>query len=396
MTEGQMEFNFLDYFIALFRRKWLIVGWVVAATIFFYGISFLMPKWYQARTTVLPPAQDVSSGYWQVFSQMSLPGLPQMASPQQSKIFLQMLQSRTLKERLIRRFDLQKRWKQKSLEKTLKALSDRSDMMDTRNGMIILQVKAHSPRLAARLSNGYIEELDCLNREKIVSKAKNARIYIQQQIDSVRVELQKASVELADFEKTHKAISLPDQMKEAIKEAGQLKGQIVAKKVEYEVLRKTMKPDNPKLKSIISEIQALQKQYDVIQFGGDKPLTERKEFLVAFSEAPEVGLQLAALTRRTRILESVFQLLNQQYYQAKIEEAKTTPTVQILDKARVPEHKCCPSRLLIAFTGGFATFVLLVFFLWVEEYFKDLKQQNPGEFQRWEKLKRSLRLFSGS
>jgi len=391
-----MEFNLLNYFIVLFRRKWLIVGWVVAATVFFYGISFLLPKWYQARTSVLPPAQDVSSSYWQVFSQMPLQGLIPTASPQQSKIFLQMLQSRTLKERLIRSFDLQKRWKQKSLEKTLKALSSRTDMMDTRNGMIILQVKARSPQLAARLANGYIKELDRLNQEKIVSKARSARIYIEHQIDSVQVELQKASAELANFQKTHKAISLPDQMKEAIKEAGQLKGQIVAKKVEYEVLRKTMKPNNPKLQFLSSEIHALQKQYETIQFGGDRPLAQRKEFFIAFSEAPEVAIHLAALTRRTRILESVFQLLNQQYYRAKIEEAKTTPTVQTLDKASVPEHKCCPSRLLIAFTGGFVTFVLLVFLLWAEEYLKDLQQQNPEEFQRWEKLRQAFRLFPGS
>ncbi|NOY78339.1 MAG: hypothetical protein GXO76_10780 [Calditrichaeota bacterium] len=391
-----MELNLLDYFIVLFRRKWLIVGWVAAAMIFFYGISFFLPKWYQARTSVLPPAQDVSSSYLQMVSQMPLQGFLPTASPQQSKIFLQMLQSRTLKERLIQRFDLQKRWKQKSLEKTLRALSSRTDMMDTRNGMIILQVKARSPQLAARLANGYIEELDRLNREKMISRAKNARIYIARQIDSVQVELRKASAELADFQKSHKAISLPDQMKEAIKEAGQLKGQIVAKKVEYEVLRKTMKPNNPKLQFLLSEIQALQKQYETIQFGGDRPLTQRKEFFIAFSEAPEVGIQLAALTRRTRILESVFQLLNQQYYRAKIEEAKTTPTVQTLDKARVPERKCCPSRLLIAFTGGFVTFVLLVFFLWTSEYLKDLQRQNPEEFQRWEKLKRALRLFPGS
>ena len=391
-----MEFNLLNYFIILFRRKWLIVGWVVAATVFFYGISFLLPKWYQARTSVLPPAQEVSSSYWQVFSQMPLQGLIPTASPQQSKIFLQMLQSRTLKERLIRSFDLQKRWKQKSLEKTLKALSSRTDMMDTRNGMIILQVKARSPQLAARLANGYIKELDRLNQEKIVSKARSARIYIEHQIDSVQVELQKASAELANFQKTHKAISLPDQMKEAIKEAGQLKGQIVAKKVEYEVLRKTMKPNNPKLQFLSSEIHALQKQYETIQFGGDRPLAQRKEFFIAFSEAPEVAIHLAALTRRTRILESVFQLLNQQYYRAKIEEAKTTPTVQTLDKASVPEHKCCPSRLLIAFTGGFVTFVLLVFLLWAEEYLKDLQQQNPEEFQRWEKLRQAFRLFPGS
>jgi hypothetical protein len=124
--------------------------------------------------------------------------------------------------------------------------------------------------------------------------------------------------------------------------------------------------------------------------GGDQPLTKRREFFVAFSEAPQVALQLAARTRRVKILESVYKLLNQQYYQAKIEEAKDTPTVQVLDVAHPPEHKCCPNRSLIGVTGGFLAFWVLVLWLWLEKYFQDLKIQNPEEYAHWEKLKRTI------
>ncbi|GBD95083.1 chain length determinant protein [bacterium BMS3Abin05] len=390
--QWENRFNILDYLIIVFRRKWLILRWVLGMTVLFYALSYGLPKYYKAKTSVLPPAERSSSRYLQAFSQIQLAGIFPSANTQQTKIFLQMLRSRTLKERLIRQFDLQKRWHQKSLEKTLRQLAAQTDMMDTRDGMIILQVKARSPKMAADLANYYIQELDRLNRQKMVSRARSARIYIAHQLDSTRISLRKASEALASFQESHKTINLPEQIKQAIKQAGELKAKIIIKRVQLQVLRKSMKQDNPGLQLLRSEITALNQQYEKIQFGGDQPLISRKEFFVAFSEAPEIGLQLAELTRNVRVLETVFQLLNQQYYQAKIEEARDTPTVQILDRAEPPEHKYWPSRLLIALTGGFITFFVLVFGLWFQQYFKDLQTINPEEFQRWENLKKALRL----
>ncbi len=385
------EFHPIDYVTILLERKWRLLVWTVVVALLFYGFSFLLPKWYQARTTILPPSGQGSSAIFQLYSQMPFAaGLP-VPGTQKSKIFLDMLRSRTVAERLVQKFGLQEKWHEKSLEKTIRRLWGQTSLMDTREGLIVLQVKARRPQLAADLANGYVKELDALNREKLISRAHSARLYIEKQLDSTRIALKKASEGLADFQKSHKAVSLPEQIKEAIDQAGQLKAKIITRNVELTVARKTMKPDNPRIQALLTEIAALRQQYEKIQFGGDKPLTERREFFVAFSEAPQVGLQLAALTRRVKILESVYKLLNQQYYQAKIEEAKDTPTVQVLDVARPPEHKCCPSRSLIGATGGLLTFLVLVLWLWFEKYFQDLKMQNPDEFVHWERLKNAMR-----
>ncbi|MFQ5598847.1 MAG: GNVR domain-containing protein, partial [Nitrospiria bacterium] len=56
----------------------------------------------------------------------------------------------------------------------------------------------------------------------------------------------------------------------------------------------------------------------------------------------------------------------EQYEMARIQEAKDTPTVQVLDAAKVPEKRIKPKRTLIVllstFTAGFFG-VFLVFFL---------------------------------
>jgi hypothetical protein len=48
-----------------------------------------------------------------------------------------------------------------------------------------------------------------------------------------------------------------------------------------------------------------------------------------------------------KIQETVYELLNQQYELARIQEAKEIATVNVIDPANLPEKKAWPPRLLI-------------------------------------------------
>jgi hypothetical protein len=52
----------------------------------------------------------------------------------------------------------------------------------------------------------------------------------------------------------------------------------------------------------------------------------------------------------------VFELLTREYELAKIQEARETPTAQVLDPALVPSKKSSPHRLIIALCGTLAIF----------------------------------------
>jgi len=64
--------------------------------------------------------------------------------------------------------------------------------------------------------------------------------------------------------------------------------------------------------------------------------------------------------------------LNQQYYQAKIQEARDTPTVQVLDEAIPPEMRSKPKRKLLVLVGGFVTLLFSIFWAFTLEYFDKL------------------------
>jgi hypothetical protein len=57
------------------------------------------------------------------------------------------------------------------------------------------------------------------------------------------------------------------------------------------------------------------------------------------------------LYRQTKIQETVYELLTQQYELAKVEEAKEIPTVKVLDAAIVPTKKTFPPRTVIVILG---------------------------------------------
>jgi hypothetical protein len=64
-----------------------------------------------------------------------------------------------------------------------------------------------------------------------------------------------------------------------------------------------------------------------------------------------LGVSYADLYRSTKVQEAIFQTLTQEYEVAKVEEAKETPSVKVLDPPDVPEKKSFPPRLLIMTLG---------------------------------------------
>jgi hypothetical protein len=67
---------------------------------------------------------------------------------------------------------------------------------------------------------------------------------------------------------------------------------------------------------------------------------------------PLLGVAYADLYRRMQIQEAVYETLTQQFELAKVQEAKETPSVKVLDAASLPERKSFPPRTLLALLGG--------------------------------------------
>jgi hypothetical protein len=92
---------------------------------------------------------------------------------------------------------------------------------------------------------------------------------------------------------------------------------------------------------------------------------------------PLLGAKYADFYRRAKIQETVFELLTEQYELAKVQEAKETPSVKVLDSAKIPEKKSFPPRLVIMFLGTFLVFALSVVWVLGSARWKEVDPQDP-------------------
>jgi len=392
--DNYQEIDLLDYLFVIVRRWKSIARNVAIIVLLVIIISFLLPKSYTARTTILPPDDTNSAGLLSALSNSPLSNLLLTETSTTSDLFVEILKSRSVLDGVLQdKYEFPKDKKDKknldsltlleifdleSLEKARKKLFKKASVTASQEGIVQVDVELHHPQLAADVANGFVRHLDEINKKKTSSKAKNSRIYIEIQLKLTEEKLTAASEKLAKFQEKYKAVSLEEQTKAAIEEAGVLKGNIIVKEVEIGVAKQTMKPDNVIIIKLKKELEELHKQYNYLQYGNDESLENKKEFYIPFADVPGVGLELANLLRDVKVQETVWQLLNQQYYHAKIQEARDTPTIQVLDEAVPPEMRSKPKRKILIFVGSFLALLFSIFFAFTAEFFERLKTDSSS------------------
>ena len=89
--------------MVLFRARWLVVRNFLIVVVVVIGVSFLLPSRYTAVTTLMPPQEQNKMPMSGLLSEVSVPGLNLPSQPSSSKILVEMLKSRSVTERVLRR-----------------------------------------------------------------------------------------------------------------------------------------------------------------------------------------------------------------------------------------------------------------------------------------------------
>jgi len=351
----------------------LLVNWKIivkytagSAIIIFLYLFLISPLTYKAPVTILPPTEpDQLSGLGSLISGSGMGDfLTGKLAPGNSQLFLQILKSRTAAEYVVRKNNLLEFYGEEQEYEAIKKLKEDLELDLSKEGVITLSVKVSSSylpaifsdsesikNLSAEISNPFIEALDSINREKISYRAKRGREYIEEQLELTKTELDSAEKKLMEFQQKNKTVSLPDQLTSAIESAAKLKAEIVNTEIEIGLLEPNSRPDNKTLLALKEKLIQLKKEYDKFDIDSD-------DYLIAFSDVPELGMQVSKLLRTVKIKNEVYLLLQQQYYKERIQENRDVPTIDILDEAIPPEKKSEPRVIYTTFVGSI--FVLLL------------------------------------
>ena len=280
-------------------------------------------------------------------------------------------------EEIIRRFGLQERYRARYLDQALRHLEGLTNVFVSKEGVISIRVQDTSPQLAAQIANFYMENLERLVSQFSVGDAGRKRRFIADRLARAKKELADDEEALRGFQERNRAFVLQEQTRGAIDAAARLKGEIIATDAQLEVMRAFATEANPEVIALRRRVEEMKRQLTQIQYGDGLATASRerdqRDFAVPFSRVPAVGLEVARLTRDLKTQETVVMLLTGQLEQAKIDEAKDIPVVQVLDPAVVPEHHSKPrlrDNLLIAGAVSLFLSLVLVFAL---EYVQGLR-----------------------
>jgi uncharacterized protein involved in exopolysaccharide biosynthesis len=295
--------------------------------------------------------------------------------------------SSRIKREIIKKYDLKQEFKAKTLHDAFEALDEITRTSISPEGIISVSITYKNKHLATDIANSYVKELDKFNTQTTMTVGKRFRIFIEQRLKENTDSLTRAENDLRDFQEKHKTIVLDAEIESAIQTIAELKSRIMLLDVRKGALSSSSQIDNPYLREINKELRELRKQLAQIEFGEKKK--DGKEFgvgfSVPFSQLPEISQEYVRLLREVKIQEAIFELLTQQYEQAKIMELKDTPTVQFLDMAHVPEKRSFPRRTLIVVLTFLASIFVHIPLVFLLEYINEIKT-TPGRHSSTEKF----------
>ncbi len=374
----ERHYNIFDYFNFLNKWKKTIIINMIIVIFFSIIISLIMPKTYRASAVIMPPLSDSNMGVFSPLMDSPFGGFfPAQTDETMSVIAI--LKSRTVLIKVIRKFNLIEYYKLDNIDLAINALKDNIVIDIDDEGTIRVVVDAMtnwfhpddqeetSKQLSAEMANYFVKQLDIVNKTLQTQQATFQRAFIENRYLKNIEDLNLAEEKLRQFQERNNMISIADQTNAAIEAAASIKGHILAKEVRLEVLNNSYNSSHNDIHLLKNEISALNDQLNRMQYNSNPNKINSRELFPSFSKMPELETQLRQLMREVEIQNTLFTFLTQQYEEAKINEAKDTPTIQVLDPAVKPIIKYKPFRTLIVISSSIIGLIFGILVSFVRE-----------------------------
>jgi capsule polysaccharide export protein KpsE/RkpR len=356
--------------------------------LFFTLIAFLIPNSYTSTAELMPPDGQSSSALAMMSALVGKSGAgfagltgDLLGLKSSGAVFIGVLRSETSQDRIIQQFDLKKLYGTRLIADARKKLDQNTTISeDRKSGIISISVTDRSPQRAAAMANAYVDELNTLVAELSTSAAHRERVFLEDRLKVVKLDLDNASNQLAQFSSKNNTLDIQTEGKAMLEAASTLAGELIAAESQLQGLRQIYTDNNPRVRALSGRVQELRKQME--KFGGSEqspqnnpaqpdsanttslpvgdppPQNATSSPFPTMRNLPLLGAKYADYYRRAKIQETVFELLTEQYELAKVQEAKETPSVKVLDSGKVPERKSFPPRLLVMLLGTLFSFAI--------------------------------------
>jgi len=341
------QLDLLDVLLVFAQRKRLILGWALAGLVI--GIIALLraPTLYMSQATIMPPQQEGSSaallsqlGALTAFSSVgSNLGLKNPAD-----LYVSILQTNLVEDNMVDRFHLMDAYKIPDRDGAAGMLRKRSKFNAGKDGLMQIIVEDKDPKRAAALVNGYADELFQQNNRLAIGSASQRRLFFEQQLARETDHLADAEVAMKQTQQATGVLQLSGQAQNIIGQEANIQANITSHEVQLGALLSSSTEQNPEVIRLRTELTGLREQLQQLQKGTGGAMLSQHEF-------PAAGLEYIRKERDVQYHQTLYDLLARQLEAARIDEAKATPTVQMVDPPQVPKVRSWPKPLVFIIVG---------------------------------------------
>jgi capsule polysaccharide export protein KpsE/RkpR len=372
----------------LWRNRQFISRLIALGAITGLLLALAIPSRYTATTQLMPPdavgggsmgMAAMAAGMADKAGGLGTAAADLLGFKSSGALFVAILKSRTVQDRLIDRFDLQKVYGCRYRVTTRKILTERTDISeDRKSGVITIELTDRERDRAQQIAKAYVDELNRVVSASAMSSAARERGFIEERMAEVKQEMDGSARALAEFSSENNTIDLKEQAKAMVDVVATVQGQLIAAQSEMKGLQSIYTEDNFRIRSAKAQISELNRQLKALDGDLVGAKASSPEY-PTIRQLPGLGVTYEDLYRRNKIADAVYEALVQQFELSKIEEAKDTPKVQMLDLPERPEIKSFPPRTLIL--AGCLGLSLLFACGWVIafEQWHEIEDGDPGK-----------------
>jgi uncharacterized protein involved in exopolysaccharide biosynthesis len=357
-----------DIFHATAKHKKFVLLTFVAVTLITTIVVLLLPRWYASTTTILPPrSSGMLGGFGETTSLLrqfsSLRGLAAGTGEADLYNYIAILKSRPALERIVRSFDLMKEYdiSNGSMEDAAEALYGNLEFSVNEEGTLTIRVYDLDAQKAAAMADSFVIVLNELNIALNTRQATANRLFIERRIEQNRAELRASEDSLKAFQEKHGLVIVPEKTSSSIGGIAELYALKAMKELQLGIMERSLAQENVLLEAAKTELSEINRK---------------------LKDIPELGVAYFRLYRDLAVQQKIFEMLTPLYEQAKIEEQRNTPTLQVLESGNIPERPARPHRKVIVLVFAFLSLVIGISFATIRERLDQMCLRQPEEYQR--------------
>lgn len=381
----------------LWRNRQRVLRVTVIGMVLSTVLAFLIPKRFESTARLMPPERPNSSvALLGMLTGKSTPGSVGNLADEflgvknSGDLFMGVLKSRTVEDDLITKFNLRRVYHKKEWEDAREKLAEKTEISeDRKSGIISVSVRDHDPQRAAGMVQEYIDELNTEVTLLNTSSAHRERVFLEDRLAHVQQDLEMAEKDFSQFASKNTALDIKEQGRAMISAGAGLEAQLIAAQTELEGLKQIYTDDNVRVRTVQARIDELRRQIRKLggttgqqspgsPNNGQSPKEEDGQLYPGIRQLPVLGVTWADLYRRAEVQEKVFETLTQEYELTKVEEARETPSVKVLDPPDIPE-KGFPPRPLLILVGTVTSLMLGIALVIGGAHWQEVDPHDPGK-----------------